>query len=114
MTRFYDADSGEIMIAKVMVTHMKRDSLRRCFSVVIQDTSLYSGTIMDNIRYSKNDAIKEEVIKEAEIAHAADFIDKLPIGYAAKVSAATDNVSQGQRQLISIARAVLCDSPIFT
>jgi ATP-binding cassette subfamily B multidrug efflux pump len=113
LTRFYDVDSGEIMIDKVPVTHIRRDSLRRCFSVVLQDTSLFSGTIMDNIRYSKNDATEEEVIKAAEIAHAHDFIDKLPKGYATNVSAATDNLSQGQRQLISIARAVLCDSPIL-
>ncbi|WP_313581864.1 ABC transporter ATP-binding protein [Lacrimispora sp.] len=113
LTRFYDADSGEIMIDKVPITHIKRDSLRRCFSVVLQDTSLFSGTIMDNIRYSKNDATEEEVIQAAKIAHAHDFIDKLPKGYATNVSAATDNLSQGQRQLISIARAVLCDSPIL-
>ncbi len=113
LTRFYDADSGEIMIDKVPITHIKRDSLRRCFSVVLQDTSLFSGTIMDNIRYSKNDATEEEVIQAARIAHAHDFIDKLPKGYATNVSAATDNLSQGQRQLISIARAVLCDCPIL-
>lgn len=113
LTRFYDADSGEIMIDKVPINHIKRDSLRRCFSVVLQDTSLFSGTILDNIRYSKNDATEEEVIQAAKIAHAHDFIDKLPKGYATNVSAATDNLSQGQRQLISIARAVLCDSPIL-
>lgn len=113
LTRFYDADSGEITIDGVPVTQIKRDSLRRCFSVVLQDTSLFSGTIMDNIRYSRNDATEEEVIKAAKIAHAHDFIHKLPKGYATNVSAATDNLSQGQRQLISIARAVLCDSPIL-
>ncbi len=101
------------MIDKVPITHIKRDNLRRCFSVVLQDTSLFSGTIMDNIRYSKNDATEEEVIQAAKFAHAHDFIDKLPKGYETNVSAATDNLSQGQRQLISIARAVLCDSPIL-
>ncbi|MFT4106353.1 MAG: ABC transporter ATP-binding protein [Lacrimispora sp.] len=113
LTRFYDADSGEIAIDHVPVTRIKRDSLRRCFSVVLQDTSLFSGTIMDNIRYSRSDAAEEDVIKAAKIAHAHDFIHKLPKGYATNVSAATDNLSQGQRQLISIARAVLCDSPIL-
>lgn len=113
LTRFYDADSGDILIDHVPITHIKRDSLRRCFSVVLQDTSLFSGTIMDNIRYSKNDATEEEVIKAAKIARAHDFINKLPKGYATIVSATTDNLSQGQRQLISIARAVLCDSPIL-
>ena len=68
---------------------------------------------MDNIRYSQNDATDEKVIKAAKIAHAHDFIDKLPKGYHTMVSGATDNLSQGQRQLISIARAVLCDSPIL-
>jgi len=113
LTRFYDADSGEIMIDGIPITGIKRASLRSCFSVVLQDTSLFSGTIMDNIRYSKDEATEEEVIKAAKIAHAHDFINKLPKGYATKISAAADNLSQGQRQLISIARAVLCDSPIL-
>jgi ATP-binding cassette subfamily B protein len=113
LTRFYDADSGEIRIDGVPITDIKRDSLRKCFSVVLQDTSLFSGTIMDNIRYSKNNAADEEVIRAAKIAHAHDFIDKLPNGYDSIVSAATDNLSQGQRQLIAIARAILCDSPIL-
>ena len=113
LTRFYDADSGEIMIDGVPITRIRRNSLRSCFSVVLQDTSLFSGTILDNIRYSNIDATEEEVIKAAKIAHAHDFISKLPGGYMTKVSAATDNLSQGQRQLISIARAVLCDSPIL-
>jgi ATP-binding cassette, subfamily B, multidrug efflux pump len=113
LTRFYDADSGEIMIDGVPITHIRRDSLRRCFSVVLQDTSLFSGTILDNIRYSNMKATEEEVVKAAKIAHAHDFIVKLPKGYTTLVSATTDNLSQGQRQLISIARAVLCDSPIL-
>ena len=113
LTRFYDADSGEIRIDGVPITRIKRADLRKCFSVVLQDTSLFSGTIMDNIRYSKDDATEEEVIDAAKIAHAHDFIKKLPKGYATKVSGAADNLSQGQRQLISIARAVLCGSPIL-
>lgn len=113
LTRFYDADSGEILIDGVTVTGIKRASLRKCFSVVLQDTSLFSGTIRDNISYSKEDATEEEVVRAAKIARAHDFIDKLPKGYETKISAAADNLSQGQRQLISIARAVLCDSPIL-
>ena len=113
LTRFYDADSGAIMIDGILITDIKRDSLRSCFSVVLQDTCLFSGTIMDNISYSKNDATEEEVVNAAKISHAHDFIDKLPKGYNTNVSATTDNLSQGQRQLISIARAVLCDSPIL-
>lgn len=113
LTRFYDADSGRILIDNKSITDLKRNSLRQCFSVVLQDTCLFTGTIMDNIRYSQNDAGDEQVIKAAKIAHAHDFIDKLPKGYYTMVSGAADNLSQGQRQLIAIARAVLCDSPIL-
>ena len=113
LTRFYDVDSGRILIDNEPITNLKRNSLRKCFSVVLQDTNLFTGTIMDNIRYSQKDATNEQVINAAKIAHAHDFIDKLPKGYNTMVSGATDNLSQGQRQLISIARAVLCDSPIL-
>ncbi len=113
LTRFYDADTGEVTIDNVPVTDMKREALRRCFSVVLQDTCLFSGTIYDNIRYARTDASKEEVISAAKMAHAHDFIDKLPEGYDTEVSSSADNLSQGQRQLIAIARAVLCDSPIL-
>jgi ATP-binding cassette subfamily B protein len=113
VTRFYDADSGKILIDNEPITNLKRNSLRKCFSVVLQDTCLFTGTIMDNIRYSQKDATDEQVIKAAQIARAHDFIDKLPKGYHTMVSGATDNLSQGQRQLIAIARAVLCDSPIL-
>ena len=113
LTRFYDADSGTILIDNEPITNLKRNSLRKCFSVVLQDTCLFTGTIMNNIRYSQKEATDEQVINAAKIAHAHDFIDKLPKGYQTMVSGATDNLSQGQRQLISIARAVLCDSPIL-
>jgi ATP-binding cassette subfamily B protein len=113
LTRFYDADSGRILIDNEPIINLKRSSLRKCFSVVLQDTCLFTGTIMDNIRYSQKDATDEQVINAAKIAHAHDFIDKLPKGYHTMVSGVTDNLSQGQRQLISIARAVLCDSPIL-
>ncbi len=113
LTRFYDADGGEIRIDGVPINRIKRASLRKCFSVVLQDTSLFSGTIMDNIRYSREAATEAEAVNAAKIAHAHDFIDKLPQGYATKISGAADNLSQGQRQLIAIARAVLCDSPIL-
>jgi len=113
LTRFYDADSGNILIDNESIMNIKRNSLRKCFSVVLQDTCLFTGTIMDNIRYSKKDATDEQVINAAKIAHAHEFIDKLPKGYQTMVSGATDNLSQGQRQLMSIARAVLCDSQIL-
>jgi len=113
LMRYYDADSGTILIDNKPIAELKRNSLRKCFSVVLQDTCLFTGTIMDNIRYSKKDATEEEVIRAAKIARAHDFIDKLPKGYYTMVSGATDNLSQGQRQLIAIARAVLCDSSIL-
>ncbi|MCE5221261.1 MAG: ABC transporter ATP-binding protein/permease [Clostridium sp.] len=113
LTRFYDVDSGRILIDNEPITNLKRNSLKKCFSVVLQDTCLFTGTIMDNIRYSQKDATDEQVINAAKIAHAHDFIDKLPKGYHTMMSGATDNLSQGQRQLVSIARAVLCDSPIL-
>jgi len=113
LTRFYDADKGKIFIDDIPITNIKRDYLRKCFSVVLQDTCLFTETIMDNIRYSRPDASNEEVIMAAKIARAHDFISKLPKGYDTMVSGLTDNLSQGQRQLIAIARAVLCDSPIL-
>jgi len=113
LMRYYDSDSGRILIDGKPITGLKRNSLRKCFSVVLQDTCLFTGTIMDNIRYARQDATDEEVIKAAKIARAHDFIVRLPNGYHTMVSGATDNLSQGQRQLIAIARAVLCDSPIL-
>lgn len=113
LTRFYDADSGDIFIDNKSIKKLKRNSLRKCFSVVLQDTCLFTGTIMDNIRYSQNSASDEDVIKASKIAHAHEFISKLPKGYYTMVSGSNDNLSQGQRQLIAIARAVLCDSPIL-
>lgn len=113
LMRYYDPDSGRILIDGKPITGLKRNSLRKCFSVVLQDTCLFTGTIMDNIRYARQDATDEEVIKAAKIARAHDFIVRLPNGYHTMVSGATDNLSQGQRQLIAIARAVLCDSPIL-
>jgi ATP-binding cassette subfamily B protein len=113
LTRFYDVDGGQILIDDVPITKLKRNSLRNCFSVVLQDTCLFTGTIMDNIRYSQTDAPDEQVIQAAKMARAHDFISKLPKGYYTLVSGAADTLSQGQRQLIAIARAVLCDSPIL-
>lgn len=113
LTRFYDADSGDIFIDNKSIKNLKRNSLRKCFSVVLQDTCLFTGTIMDNIRYSQSYASDEDVIKAAKIAHAHEFISKLPKGYYTMVSGSNDNLSQGQRQLIAIARAILCDSPIL-
>jgi len=113
LLRFYDANSGEILIDGVPITGVVRDSLRHCFSVVLQDTCLFTGTILDNIRYSRPNATEPEVVAAATLAHAHEFIEKLPHGYQTAVSGSTDNLSEGQRQLLAIARAVLSDSPIL-
>lgn len=113
VTRFYDADDGVIRIDGVDIRSIRRGSLRACFSVVLQDTCLFTGTIMDNIRYSKPEASDTEVIAAAKLARADDFITKLPEGYATMVSGSADNLSEGQRQLLAIARAALCESPIL-
>ena len=113
LTRFYDADSGSITIDGNDIRNIKRRCLQNCFSVVLQETCLFSGTILDNIRYSKPDATEADVIKAAKLAHAHEFIERLPKGYMTLVSGSQDTLSEGQRQLIAISRALLCDSPIL-
>jgi len=113
LLRFYDANTGSILIDGVPVTGIARDSLRRCFSVVLQDTYLFTGTIGDNIRYSRPDATDGDVVVAATLAHAHEFIEKLPHGYDTAVFGSSDNLSEGQRQLLAIARAVLGESPIL-
>lgn len=113
LTRFYDATSGRIFIDDVDIRNIKRASLRNCFSVVLQETSLFSGSIMDNIRYSQCAACDEDVINAAKMARAHEFISKLPQGYNTQVTGTTDSLSQGQKQLLAIARAVLSNNPIL-
>lgn len=113
LTRFYDADSGQILIDDVDIRDMKRDELRKYFSVVLQDTFLFTGSIADNIRYANPDASDDKVRQAARLASADHFIKRLPRGYETMVSGSTDSLSQGQRQLLSISRAFLYDSPIL-
>lgn len=113
LNRFYDADSGTITIDGTDIRAIRRGDLRNCFSVVLQETSLFSGTIMDNIRYSRPSASDSEVKDAARTAHAAEFIERLPEKYGTHVSGSADTLSEGQRQLLAIARAVLCQSPIL-
>lgn len=113
LTRFYDPNSGSIKIDGVEITSIKRADLRNCFSVVLQETCLFSGTIMDNIRYAKPSASDAEVIAAAQLSRASEFVEKLPDGYKTLVSGSSDTLSQGQRQLLAIARALLCNSPIL-
>ena len=112
LTRFYDIDSGSITVDGVPITDIRMAELRRSIAIVLQDTVLFSGTIEDNIRYGKENASTEEV-KAAAHANADEFIERLPEGYAAQLSEGGSNLSQGQRQLLAIARAVLADPPIL-
>ena len=113
INRFYDIDSGSITIDGIPVTELERDSLRRNISMVLQDTHLFTGTVRDNIRYGRLDATDEEVIAAAKAAHVHRFIQTLPGGYQMELGEDASNVSQGQKQLLTIARAILADNPIL-
>ncbi len=113
LTRFYDIDSGEITIDGINITDIPKNTLRRAIAIVLQDTVLFSDTIASNIRYGKLDATIEEVRRAAETANADIFIERLPEGYDTVLSESGSDLSQGQRQLLSIARAVLADPKIL-
>ena len=113
LMRFYDVNSGEILIDGHNIKDFNRRELRDAFGMVLQDTWLYKDTIMENIRYGKLDATDEEVIAAAEAAHAHHFIETLPGGYNMELNEDASNVSQGQKQLLTIARAILADNPIL-
>lgn len=113
LMRFYDINNGEILIDDKNVNDFNRNDLRKMFGMVLQDTWLFNGTIMDNIRYSKLEASDEEVIKAAKAAHVHHFISTLPDGYQMILNEEASNVSQGQKQLLTIARAILADPKIL-
>lgn len=113
LMRFYDINDGEILIDGNNIKDFNRSDLRRLFGMVLQDTWLFNGTIMDNIRYSKLDASDEEVIQAAKAAHVHHFISTLPDGYNMVLNEEASNVSQGQKQLLTIARAILADPKIL-
>jgi len=113
LTRFYDIDSGSIRIDGIDIRKVKKDDLRRKLGIVLQDTFLFAGTVMENIRYGRLDATDEEVIAAARLANADQFIHRLPLGYDTLLSERGSNLSQGQRQLLSIARAILADPSIL-
>ena len=113
INRFYDIDDGKIRYDGININKIKKADLRRSLGVVLQDTNLFTGTVMDNIRYGKLDATDEECIAAAKLAHADDFITRLPEGYNTMLTANGTNLSQGQRQLISIARAAVADPPVM-
>ncbi|KWX78760.1 ABC transporter ATP-binding protein [Paenibacillus jilunlii] len=113
LMRFYDVDNGSIKLDGTDIRAVTRDSLRRNFGMVLQDTWLYGGSIRDNIAYGKPEASEEEVIAAAKAANAHSFIKRLPEGYATKISGSGDNLSQGQKQLLTIARVMLADPPML-
>ena len=115
INRFYDVEDlkGMITFDGIPIKEIKKDDLRRSVGVVLQDTNLFSGTIMDNIRYGRLDATDEECIKAAKISNADSFIERLPHGYQTMLTENGSNLSQGQRQLLNIARAAVADPPVM-
>ena len=113
LMRFYDVDSGSISLDGHDIRDLNRHNLRDYFGMVLQDTWLFKGTIMENIRYGRLDATDEEVVAAAKAAHADHFIRTLPEGYEMELNEDASNVSQGQKQLLTIARAILADNPVL-
>ena len=113
LMRFYDPDGGEILLDGVNTRHMRRDDLRHCVGMVLQDTWLKAGTIRENIAMGKPDATEEEILAAAKQAHAHSFIRRLPKGYDTEISENGGNLSQGQKQLLCIARVMLCLPPML-
>lgn len=113
INRFYDIQNGEIRYDGIDITKIKKDDLRRSLGIVLQDTHLFTGTIKDNIRYGNLDATDEQIYNAAKLAHADQFINMLPHGYDTLLSGDGEELSQGQRQLISIARAAVADPPVL-
>ena len=113
INRFYEIIEGSIMYDGIDIREIKKDDLRRSLSMVIQDTHLFTGTISDNIRYGRLDATEEEIKRAAKIVNADSFIRRLPNGYQTVLYSDGDNLSQGQRQLLAIARAAISRPPVL-
>ena len=113
INRFYEIDEGKIRYDGINIQKIKKDDLRRSLGIVLQDTHLFTGTIEDNIRYGNPDATHEQIVEAAKIANAHSFISHLPEGYNTMLTGDGSNLSQGQRQLISIARAAVADPPVL-
>ena len=113
LTRFYDIDDGKIRIDDININKIKKHDLRIAIGMVLQDTNLFTGTVADNIRYGNPLASQEEVVQAAKLANAHNFITMLPEGYDTVLEGAGAGLSQGQRQLISIARAACANPPIL-
>ena len=113
INRFYDIDDGKIRYDGININKIKKADLRRSLGIVLQDTNLFTGTVMENIRYGNLDACDEECIAAAKLAGADDFIRRLPEGYNTMLFGNGANLSQGQRQLLAIARAAVADPPVM-
>jgi len=113
INRFYDIDDGKIRYDNININKISKDDLRRSLGVVLQETNLFTGTVMENIRYGKLDATDDECIAAAKLANAHDFIMRLPQGYDTELTGNGASLSQGQRQLIAIARAAVADPPVM-
>ena len=113
INRFYDIADGKIRYDGININKIVKSDLRRSMGIVLQETNLFTGTVMENIRYGKLDATDEECIQAAKLAGADDFITRLPNGYDTELSGNGSNLSQGQRQLIAIARAAVADPPVM-
>jgi ABC-type multidrug transport system fused ATPase/permease subunit len=113
LMRFYEINSGRISVDGVDIKDVKRSGLRKMFGMVLQDTWLFNGTIKDNIAYGKEGATMEEIVRAAKAAHADHFIRTLPDGYNTVLNEEATNISQGQKQLLTIARAILADPTIL-
>ncbi len=113
INRFYDIADGKIRYDGININKIKKADLRRSLGIVLQDTNLFTGTVMDNIRYGKLDATDDDCIAAAKLAGADDFITRLPDGYNTMLTGNGANLSQGQRQLVAIARAAVADPPVM-
>ena len=113
INRFYDIEDGKIRYDDININKIKKADLRRSLGIILQDTNLFTGTVMDNIRYGKLDATDEECISAAKLAGADDFITRLPESYNTMLTGNGANLSQGQRQLLAIARAAVADPPVM-
>ena len=113
LNRFYDIQDGKIRYDGININKIQKADLRHSLGIVLQDTHLFTGTVMDNIRYGKLDATEEEVIRAAKLANAHEFIMKLPDGYQTVLKGSGSSLSQGQRQLLAIARVAVADPPVL-
>ena len=113
LNRFYDITDGKIRYDGININKIKKSDLRRAIGIVLQDTNLFTGTVKDNIRYGRLDATDEDILKASKLANAHDFIERLPEKYDTMLTNNGENLSQGQRQLLAIARAAVADAPVM-